>query len=246
MPDVTPKPRPGPITDDDVKMLDAALEKAHGVQSTAARILCRSEEWVRRVIKITPALQARWSPHTPNQEVKTAADIADRPDLPKPLMPAEKMALALVGQEKKLRGSLSKLGFSEKHQQSILNIEEFAGQHFRETLSIVHGGLVKGFLRLTFMAEHIEEVYLQDDGLDDSQKKFWWNNYFRILENLRAMNDQVNKAALTQAMIDIKEKQAKGGMKPGFTSLTQINVGERTVTVTPVTPPNVTTSEPTV
>lgn len=246
MPDVTPRARPAPITDDDVALLNATLEKCNGVHAMAARVLSKPEDWVRRVIKSSPALTARWSPYTKDQDIKVDADIVDRPELPKTIVPAEKMALALVGQEKKLSRSLVKLGFSEKQQQSILDIEEFAGQHFTETLSIVHGGLVKGFLRLTFMAEEIEAKYLQDEGLEDGEKRFWWNNYFRLLENLRAMNDQVNKAALTQAMIDIKKKQAQGGgIKPGFSAMTQINVGSDTpVTITSVTPPNVNDSSP--
>ena len=133
MPDVTPRPRPAPITDDDVALLNAALEKCDGHQAMAARVLNKPEDWVRRVIRGNSALTARWSPHTKDQEVKTESDIADRPPLPKTIVPAEKMAVALVGQEKKLERSLVKLGFSEKQQKAILDIEEFAGQHFTQT-----------------------------------------------------------------------------------------------------------------
>ncbi len=242
MPDVTPQSKPAPITDDDIATLDACLEKCSGSHAMAARVMNKPEDWVRRVIKANPALQARWSLHTKGQDVKTEADTVDRPALPKTIIPAEQYAAALIGQEKKLGQSLKKLGFSEQQRDAILNIEAFAGQHFQETLSVVHGGLVKGFLRLIFMSESIEEKYLQDEGMSESDKRFWWNNYFRILENLRAMNDQVNKAALTQAMIDIKKKQSQGGAKPGFTALTQVNISRDipvNVTSTTVTPPNV-------
>lgn len=218
------------VTAEDIARAHKALEAAKGDRKFAAEILGiepgRLAMWIARY----PQLHAQWSGERPTQlgEVKVKDEIdAVARTLPKPLALTEpqRMAIALEMNEKKLNKSLAKLGFKQNEITAISNVEEFAGEHFQSTLSIMHGGLLKSAMRLMLLAERIESTYLQDESLEERDRKYWWDTYFRILEKLRDFNEQTNKAALTKALIEMKKKESGGGMsKPGFSPQTAIQI----------------------
>ncbi len=230
-------------TPEEIAKLNNVLEAVNGDRADAMRVLDWPPHRVNNMISNVPALFAKWrrTNELMHGEVATTPEAAIERTPPKELAltPSEKMAAALVVQEKYLKRSLAKLGFKSHEVEALSAVEEFAGQHFKETLSVMHGGMLKGAMRLMMLADRIERDYLQDENLDEKEKRWWWDTYFRILESLRSMNDQANKAALTKAMIEIKEKESRTGMtisgKPGFTPLTsavQVNVtGADKVTV---------------
>lgn len=234
------------ITSEDIAKINKALEASGGNHAAAAEILGMPTHRVNYAVRSHPALSARWRTGEDLVEGKTDINpvtvINRTPPKPLELAPSQKLAVELTVGEKKLNKSLAKLGFKSAEIQAISSVEEFAGQHFEETLSIMHGGLLKSAMRLMLLAERIEGDYLQSDDLEGRDRDFWWKVYFEILEKLRSMNEQTNKAALTKALIEMKRKESEGGNprgKPGFQPLSavQINVnGAKEVTVTPSDP----------
>lgn len=234
------------VTAEDIAKINKALEASGGNRAAAAEIIGMAVGRLTSAVNSNPALSARW--HTNNDlldgktNINPITAINRTPPKPLDLAPSQKMAIELTVGEKKLNRSLAKLGFKSAEIQAISSVEEFAGQHFEETLSIMHGGLLKSAMRLMLLAERIEQTYLQEDDLEPKERDFWWKAYFEILEKLRSMNEQTNKAALTKALIEMKRKESEGGNprgKPGFQPLSavQINVnGAKEVTVTPSDP----------
>lgn len=227
----TSQPAAEPTREETAHKLDQCLTELKGDRKLAAEVMGLSTDQVKTLISSVPALRVKWG-QGERQIPETEVEVIDRKPIAPALVRAEKAAEALVNQEKGMSKSLSKLGFKSHEIEAIQTMEEFAGQQFDRTLSILHGALLKSSMRLSLMAEHIEETYLQDPGLDPRTQSMWWNTYFRILENLRLQNESAYKAALTRAVIKAKEKEKEGGGpvgKPGFGSLTavQINVGDK-------------------
>ena len=208
-----------PITDNVVEETNRALESVAGNPGAAARLLNVTTRRVYNIINHNPAMRAKWSKSLDVGPV-SGTDILDRPTPPPELPVANQTAIALIGQERKLTRSLARLGFSSKEQSAISEFESFAGQHFQESLKILHGGMLKNAMSLMLLAEQIRSENLFDEALRDEDREKWWNIYFRVLEEIRGMNDQANKAALTQAMIALKEREAREGKlgKPGFSA----------------------------
>lgn len=235
------------VTVEEIAQINKALEATEGDFQAAADILGCTRNRIAHAVQRQPALTARWRSDKALVDGKTAIDSITTINRIKPkpleLAPQQRLAIELSINEKKMNRSLAKLGFRAAEIQAISSIEEFAGQHFEETLSIMHGGLLKSAMRLMLMAERIERDYLQGDIEDPKERGFWWDTYFEILEKLRSMNEQTNKAALTKALIEIKRKEAEGGGqrsgKVGFQPLSavQINVtSTKDITVTPSEP----------
>lgn len=220
------------LTSEDIAKVNKAMEACDGNRKAAAEVLGMPyQKLVETVVKV-PALYARWGNDKAvlggEVMVNPVTTINRVPPTPTGLSASERRAAALVVQEKRMKKSLSRLGFQKAEIEMISSVEEFAGKHFEQTLSIMHGSLLKSAMRLMLLATRIEKDYLQDEGLDEKDRKWWWDQYFRILETLRDFNDQTNKAALTKAMIDIKRKETNSLGKPGFSStpLVNINVGQ--------------------
>lgn len=220
------------ITVEEIAQINKAMEAVQGNRAAAAEIVGIEKSRLDRAIITTPALTARWKTTEALADgevvINPVTTINRTPPVPLGLSSADRMAIELSTGEKKINKSLAKLGFKQAEITAISSIEEFAGQHFQETLSIMHGGLLKSAMRLMLLAERIEQTYLQDDNLEEKERDWWWSRYFQILENLRGMNEQTNKAALTKAIIEIKKKEGGGLGKPGFsphtTTAIQINV----------------------
>lgn len=220
------------ISVEEIAQINKAMEATQGDALSAAEVLGVSVNRINNAISRNPALTARWRTSQTMLDGETNINpttaINRTPPKPLGLSPAQRQAIELSIGERKINKSLAKLGFKSAEIQAISSIEEFAGQHFQETLSIMHGGLLKSAMRLMILAERIESQYLQDENMEEKDRKWWWDQYFRILEKLRDMNDQTNKAALTKALIEIKKKEGGGLGKPGFsphtTTAIQINV----------------------
>lgn len=241
-------PKEGEISEADVVKIHKALEATEGRLPPAAELLGVSYERLKMLVDGTKRLRSQWrkDKRDPNDPPLQPEDLLDR-KAPRAvvLTQDEKNALALKMQNRKhLTKSLARLGFNDKQLESVTAIEEFAGQHFNETLTILNGGCVRQSIQLMFTAQHLEQTYLQREDLKDADRKFWWDTYFRILENIRMMNDSAQKAALTRAMIDIKKQQVAAQGKAGFgvpTVAIQIN-DAKTVTTTQQ-PPSLPTYE---
>lgn len=206
-----------PITPEVIEQLNRALEATEGSPTAAAKVLGVPATRVYNIINHSPVLKARWGKGVEQPIV----DVVDRPELPVAVPPANQMAVSLTNQEKKLDRGLSKLGFSREEVTAISEIEEFAGSHFQSTLKILHGGMVKSSVRLLLLAEQIYQEYLKDPDpeMDPRDLNRWWDRYFTIQQHLRETNDAANRAALTQAMVALKRKEAANGSgpsKPGF------------------------------
>lgn len=198
------------------------MEACDGNRKAAAEVLGMPyQKLVETVVKV-PALYARWGNDKEvlggEVMVNPVTTINRVPPHPLQLTPAQRTAAALSVQEKRLNKSLARLGFKRTEIEAISSVEQFAGRHFEQTLSIMHGGMLRSAMRLMIMAQRIEDTYLQDEGLDEKDRKYWWDTYFRILESLRDFNDQTNKASLTKAIIALKKKEGNGLGKPGFST----------------------------
>jgi hypothetical protein len=217
------------VSGEEIVRINRALEITKGNMTAAAKLLGVPITRVKDAVKNIPALEIwkRDEIAVTTTPVESSIEVEVNRVLPPEiaLSPSEKRAQALVVTERNLNKSLSRLGFKSTEIEAISSVDEFAGQHFEQTLSIMHGGMLKSAMRLMLLVERIEQTYLQDESLDEKDKRWWWDIYFRILENLRLMNDQTNKAALTKAMIEIKKKESRENKlgKPGFTPI-QINV----------------------
>lgn len=223
-----PVPQPSTrITAEEIVRINRALEITKGSLNSTAKLLGVPRNRIQSAVADHESLK-HWRTEASLLAGKTPIELDPVEEvnrkLPETLAlsAAEKRAQALVVQEKNLNKSLTRLGFGHKEIEAISAVEEFAGQHFETTLSVMHGGMLKSAMRLMILVEKIEREYLQDENLDEKGKKWWWDIYFRILENLRLMNDQTNKAALTKAMIEIKKKETGKAGKLGFTPV-QIN-----------------------
>ncbi len=216
-----------PITDQVIAETNRALDATAGHVSAAARLLNVKPERVYNIINSDPSMRAKWSKSKSVGPV-AGTEVLDRPEAPPALAPAVEAAVAMIGQETKLTKSLSRLGFSKKEVNAISEFESFAGQHFQESLKILHGGMLKNAMSLMILAEQIRSEYLFNEDIDPITRDRWWDLYFKTLEEIRLMNDQANKAALTQAMIVLKERESKEGRlgKPGLGPvMVQINNG---------------------
>jgi hypothetical protein len=224
------------MTAEDIAKIHKAMEATGGNRRAAAEILGIEKSRVDYAVAHNPALAAKWKVTAAlldgETNVNEITTISRKPPEPLALTQQERTVVALTVQERTLNKSLAKLGFKGKEIEAISSVEEFAGAHFDQTLSIMHGGLLKSAMRLMLLAENIEQRYLQDEGLGEKDRNWWWNQYFRILEKLRDMNEQTNKAALTKALIEIKKKGNNGLGKPGFSSggmAIQINAPNSTI-----------------
>lgn len=223
------------LTPDKIALIDKAMTEANGDRKVAAKYLGVPYIQLSMAVSRHPTLRAVWSP---KDESYVEPVTNDNPRLvsrhpPKEVLTSDEQRglelrkiedkVVAVGPEKSLSKSLSKLGFRAAEIEKLTTVEEFAGQHFTKTLSLLHGGMVQSAMKLMLMADRIEKTYLMDDGLEEKERNFWWDTYFRIIESLRAMNDQSNKAALTRALV--RQKSGFGsGSKPGFSTAIQINV----------------------
>lgn len=233
MPDQPPTDRQ-PITPDVIEQANRALEACNGNHAHAAQVLGWDEKRMYRVIRGSPALRAKWGKGNDTEEPKSPVDVVDRKPLPLALRPEEQVAVALTEQERKLHKSITKLGFSAKEAEALQSMEQFAGAHFQESLSLLHGGMLKSSAQLMLLKDRILTEYLSDDMMDPKDQRFWWDTFFRVIDQIRMMAAEGNKAALTRAMIDLKKKEAEGGMKggkPGFSPLVavQVNGGKTTI-----------------
>lgn len=218
-------------------MIDKALTEANGDRGVAAKLLGVAYVQVSQAISRHPALRASWIQKDDNYVAPVPSDsprLVDRHAPGEVTDPDEIRAEALgnverklvaVGPDKALNRSLHKLGFKSAEIEKLTSMEEFAGQHFTKTLSLLHGGIVRGASRLMLLMEQIEEGYLMNEDLSQSDRNFWWDNYFKVIESLRALTEQSNKAAITRALVKQKGN-APGLGKPGFTAL-QVNVDAR-------------------
>lgn len=223
---------------DDIAKIDKAMTEADGSRAGAAKLLGVAYVQISQAISRHPILRASWlqkddnyitpvesdSPRLTNRhpplEVSVKTDDEIRAG---ELTKIENRTIA-VGPDKALSRSLHKLGFRAAEVEKLLTVEEFAGQHFTKTLSLMHGGVVKASIRAMLLLEKIEEEYLQDENLSEKDRIFYWDVYFRLLESLRALGSQADKAAITRALIN-QRKNAPGLGKPGFTAV-QVNISK--------------------
>jgi len=208
------------ITDEVISKAHQYLRETQGNREDAAVLLRIKPEELDKIIKTSPVLTAQYGGANRDRALPAgAAGAAVRQDLPTVIAqpPAPRIATELALKEKSFDKSLALLGFNPREAQEIVTIEEFAGEHFERSLAMLHGGMVKTAMRLVFMAKHIEENYLNDPSLEQTDRDSWWDIYFRILENLRKQNDQAQKSALTRAIIKEKQQQKNALPKPGFT-----------------------------
>lgn len=223
------QPPAQPTRDEQAHKLDQVLVETNGDRKLAAEVMGLKPEQVRNLITNTPALRVRWGGGE-RQVPETEVEVIDRKPIAAPLVRTEQAALALTNQEKSMAKNLRKLGFKSHEIESIQTMEEFAGQQFEQTLAALHGALIKSSMRLALMADHIQDTYLMDPGMDERDQSRWWQTYFRVLENLRLQNETAYKAALTRAVIkakDHEQKHGKSGGNPGFVALTQVNIGKK-------------------
>lgn len=211
--------------------------KADGDRATAAKYLGVAYIQISQAISRHPALRSQWIKKDDNYVDVVASDsprLTDRHPTGEVRTSDEIRATALtnvenkqvaVGADRSLSKSLSKLGFRANEIEKLTTVEEFAGQHFTKTLALMHGGIIKGAMRIMLLIEKIEADYLQDDNLSDEDRKFYWDIYFRLIESLRSLGEQSNKAAITRALVNQKGKP-NGLPKPGYTAI-QINVGKK-------------------
>lgn len=209
-------------TVEDIARLNATLELTKGDRKAAANILGTSLTRINGLIATYHSLSTRWrisdKVAAGETEINDVTTIDREENKAIALTEEEKRSIALASQEKKLNKSLAKLGFKSQEIEAISSVESFAGQHFQETLSIMHGSMLKSAMRLMLLAERIEQEHLQNEGLDERERKWWWDCYFRILEQMRHMNSETNKAALTRSLIDLKRKEKDTLGKPGYST----------------------------
>lgn len=226
------------LTPDDMAKIDLAMRAADGDRGKAAAFLGVAYIQLSQAISRHPQLRATWIKKDDDFAVPVASDnprLAHRHEPGSPSVKTQdeiragglarqESLLLSVGPNKELNKSLQKLGFKLAEIDKLSSIEEFAGQHFSKTLTLVHGGMIQSGLKLMLMAESIEQKYLMRDDLSDEDRKWWWDTYFRLIDSLRMMSDQTNKAAVTRALIEAKKR---GNSKPGFQAnpptLIQIN-----------------------
>lgn len=223
------------LTPNELAVIDKALTEAEGDRGIAAKLLGVAYVQISQAISRHPVLRSQWIQKDDNYVSPVPSDSARLVDRHAPgevstedELRAEALTkienkLVAVGPNKELNKSLAKLGFRTAEIEKLSSMEDFAGQHFTKTLSLLHGGIVRGAARLMLLMEEIEEEYLMDDTLSTSDRNFWWDSYFKIIESLRSLTEQSNRAAVTRALV--KQKGNSPGLgKPGFSAI-QINVG---------------------
>lgn len=227
------------LTPDELALVDKAMRAAEGKRADAAKLLGVAYVQLSQAISRHPVLRSTWivkdddyvepvesdnprlAHRSPPGEVTVRTDDEIRA---RQLTRVENKVVA-VGPDKQLSKSLGKLGFRTEEVDKLVTVEEFAGQHFVKTLSIMHGGVIKGAMRVMLLLERIERDYLSQDDLSDADRNFYWDVYFRLLESLRALGSQADKAAITRALVNQKGRNPGLG-KPGFSAI-QINVGQQ-------------------
>lgn len=225
------------LTPNELALIDKALVASEGDRAKAAKLLGVAYVQISQAISRHPVLRSQWLQKDDNYVTPVPSESPRLTDRHAPgevttddevradaLTNVEKKLVA-VGPNKELNKSLQRLGFKGAEIEKLTTMEEFAGQHFTKTLSLLHGGIVRGAARLMLLMEEVEQEYLMKDDLSASDRSFWWDQYFRIIESLRALTDQSNKAAITRALVKQKGN-APGLGKPGFTAL-QVNVDAR-------------------
>lgn len=224
------------LTPDEIAKIDKALTLSEGDRAKAAKLLGVAYIQISFAITRHPVLRASW---LQNDSGYVEPVSSDSPRLTHRHPPGEVSAqtpeeiraqaltnvenkLVATGPDKSLSKSLGKLGFRVNEIEKLTSMEEFAGQHFTKTLSLMHGGIIRASMRLMMLMEKIEETYLTDDGLDEKERNWWWDVYFRSLDSLRMMTEQGNKAAITRALVSSKKSTPLG--KPGFSPTTAIQI----------------------
>lgn len=224
------------LTPNEIAMVDKAMVEAQGDRATAAKLLGVAYVQLSFCISRVPALRSQWirndegyvtdvESSNPRLASRNApGEVSSEDELRAEALTKVEKKISAVGPEKSLNKSLHKLGFKVSEVEKLTSMEELAGQNFTATLALLHGGIIKGSARLMLLMETVEQEYLMRDDLSESDRKFWWENYFRIIESLRSLADQSNKAAITRALV--KQKGQLGGPgKPGFTAV-QVNISK--------------------
>ena len=222
------------MTDALKKTINAAMERTGGNIAHAALLAAIPLVKFKNHIFNCPSLRERWSggkleTTPPNEEVAAV----HRPviDLP-PSAPApslEEVAAALDKEDQLVLQGLSSIGISGPKLDMVDALRKFHGRHFKTSLELIGGGITKEFIDIMSDVRSIRDE-LSHEGMELGREIMLRQDRATLLELMGKIYDRANKAALTQAMIKMKEGEGKNRAgKPGFSPMikaknVQVNV----------------------
>ena len=155
--------------------VNEGMTKAGGSLPHAAILLNWTQRRLVQKLKENPHLH-HWLHETPPSD----GDVLNRRPLKIPggevdastpdLMPDEQVAIALVDQDGEFKASLKDVGFDLERLDHILALRNIARKHFKATVELFHGGMVRNFvdcgLEKEKWLEHLHNLLkkLKDEG----------------------------------------------------------------------------------
>ena len=224
---MNPKMSTSENIDDEHDRIKDALQKSNGKISYAAILLGWATFKLRNRIEKYPDLH-RFVEVIPPTDIDTLTVVSDSGAIEQ-----TNNEIELAGQMKReddlFKRDLQKTGFTEDQTEYVLNLAKLTRFNFRNTLSLIHGGMTANFIDCQLeraKMRQIQKIILE--GLSDmetnpsgsvsrmhlmGEANQWARRLREIDDTVIRANDVIQRGALTQILTK-KRKQEKVGFKP--------------------------------
>jgi hypothetical protein len=224
------------VTEDIIKQVNAAMEKADGQASVAARAMGIIPARFYNMLHKHKELKLRWCKSETPQEAPDETVALNRPTLIPP--PAEALeagrekidALTLVDdrsvaeamdrEDAAVRGGLAKMGVYGQTLELAMALQAFHKKHFTKAIEILGGGVTKQALDLMVEIQNITNTLNGDPNMAPAKEMMLREDRVRLLDLLGKFYDKASQAVLIQAKVKTMQGERDKPKKPkGFLAI---------------------------
>lgn len=221
------------INEDKLKQVTAAIEKAGGDPIKAALFMGITCQELNQYLKGHPELADRCKKRDPVPPM--AETTLHRPST---ITNDVALAEAIVQEDELFKDSLVNIGRTPEHAEKALALQQLTNRHFKNTVELMHGGVVQNFLdclvekdnragRLTKLTEALNDTETYPYGSEIRAQMV--SEEAALAKQMRELGDEVlqtNKVVYQGAMVlsIMRQQKKQKGPKLGFKVQGAVNV----------------------
>jgi hypothetical protein len=158
------------VTEDDIRRVNAALEKTKGHREHAAIMIGMPLDRLNNIVIHKPELREKWGHHKRDLPEGAVGEIDRQPPEVKPFSREQlDAAAAIERQDGILQAGWGKLGINEKQRDFLIQLQATYATNLKGTLDLTYGGMVHAYTKLLFV---FEDIIQKISDIDENPDKY--------------------------------------------------------------------------
>lgn len=216
------------ITQEQIRLVDAAMLKADGNRRLASRVLQMDRNRLNAVIDADPGLTSRWPTRAQEAEMDLPTD-AEALTRGPVISQESALAEAMAKEDSKFAKGIEALGLPDELSTLARSFRAFHAREFASVVDLTGGGVSVVFLRLCAriakLEDRIEKGFPPEAETPEAvqlalnEERMVWDAYLRMAEQIGKYADMCNRSSMVRAKIDLWKKTgsaAKRKQKAGW------------------------------